>query len=297
MANDSFSTYHPIVNFAYFTLVILFTMFFMHPVALGVSFLCAFSYALYLNGLKWLKYSLIYMLPMLVFAALINPAFNHEGASILAYFPNGNPLTLESITYGIAAAFMFVSVICWFSCYNKIMTSDKFIYLFGKIIPALSLILSMVLRFVPKFKAQLEAVSNAQKCIGRDVSNGNILQRIKHGLRILSIMVTWMLENSIETADSMKSRGYGLSGRTAFSIFTFGERDKLALLIILGAGLYVLAGGFFGALYYRFYPTMKGSSLNLYNLSVFAAYAALCLTPLAINFREDRKWKYLQSNI
>jgi len=297
MARDSFSSYHPIVNFTYFTLVILFAMVLMHPAALGISFLCAFFYASYLNGIKWLKRSLLYMLPMLLFTGLINPAFNHEGATILAYFPNGNPLTLESIAYGISAAFMFVSVICWFSCYNKIMSSDKFIYLFGKIIPSLSLILSMVLRFVPKFKSQLEAVSNAQKCIGRDISSGGFFLRIRHGLRILSIMVTWSLENAVETADSMKSRGYGLSGRTAFSVFNFDSRDRLALGAIIFAGLYVLAGGLWGALYYRYYPTIKYGALNMYNISVFAAYAALCLIPLAINLWEDRKWKYLQSNI
>ena len=71
------------------------------------------------------------------------------------------------------------------------MTSDKFIYLFGKLIPAMSLILSMVLRFVPKFKNQIEKVSDAQKCIGRDVTNGNTLAKAKYGMKILSIMTTW----------------------------------------------------------------------------------------------------------
>jgi energy-coupling factor transport system permease protein len=46
---------------------------------------------------------------------------------------------------------MLAAVISWFSCYNAVMTSDKFVYLFGRVIPALSLILSMTLRFVPKF--------------------------------------------------------------------------------------------------------------------------------------------------
>ena len=134
----------------------------------------------------------------------------------MAYLPSGNPMTLESMVYGVAAACRIVSVISWFSCYNAVMTSDKFIYLFGRIIPALSLIFSMVLRFVPKFKAQITVVSNAQKCVGRDVSNGGIIQRAKHGLTILSIMVTWALENAIETADSMKSRGYGRPGGRYF---------------------------------------------------------------------------------
>ncbi len=66
-----------------------------------------------------------------------NPAFNHEGATILAYLPSGNPLTLEFIVYGLSAAVMMASVILWFSCYNAVMTSDKFVYLFGRVIPAL----------------------------------------------------------------------------------------------------------------------------------------------------------------
>ena len=85
----------------------------------------------------------------------------------------------------------------------------------------MSLIISMTLRFVPKFASQLKVVTNAQRCMGRDVSNGSIIKRAKNGLNILSIMTTWSLENAIETADSMKSRGYGIPGRTAFSIFTF----------------------------------------------------------------------------
>jgi energy-coupling factor transport system permease protein len=31
---------------------------------------------------------------------------------------------------------MLISVITWFNCYSAVMTSDKFVYLFGRIIPA-----------------------------------------------------------------------------------------------------------------------------------------------------------------
>ena len=294
---DTFSTYHPAVNFLYFTLVLLFSMFFMHPACLGISLLCAFCYSVYLNGKKALRFNLKYMLPMLVVTALINPAFNHEGGTIITYLKDGNPLTLESITYGIAAAVMLITVICWFSCYNAVMTSDKFVYLFGRVIPSLSLILSMTLRFVPRFKAQLKVVSNAQRCVGRDVSNGSLLQRAKHGIRILSVMVTWALENAIETADSMKSRGYGLPGRTAFSIYRFDRRDKSAMLFLLLCGGYIISGALLGGLYWRYFPTMKGVGLTPYPVSLHFCYLTLGLTPVVINIKEDRKWKAIQSKI
>lgn len=294
---NEFKTYHPIVNFVYFLFVIGFSCVFMHPVCLMISLLCAFAYSVMLKGKKTVKTNLIYLIPTLLFAALINPAFNHEGITVIEYLPSGNPLTLESVAYGLAAAIMIISVICWFSCYNEVMTSDKFIYLFGRIIPSLSLIISMTLRFVPRFSAQLKTVANAQRCMGRDVSNGSIIQRAKHGLSILSVMTTWALENAVETADSMKSRGYGHPGRTAFSIFAFDKRDKKALLCIVMLGLYTLAGKLSGGMYFRYFPSMKANDFSIFEFSIFAAYFALCMCPIIIEIWEARRWKAIKSKI
>ena len=171
------------------------------------------------------------------------------------------------------------------------------IYLFGRIIPALSLVLSMTLRFVPRFNTQLKIIRKSQRCVGRDVSNGSIPQRIKHGVTILSILVTWSLENAIETADSMKSRGYGLPGRSAFSIYRFDERDKYALLWLGFCLWYVVFGWASGGLYFRYYPSIKVATLGTFPMSFLLVYLALCLTTLNLNRREDVKWKRLRSGI
>ena len=228
---DAFSTFHPLVQFSWFAAVLLFTMFILHPIFLMITLVSALGYSIVLNGKRALRFHFFYMLPLFIFIVLFNPACNHAGVTILFYLKNGNPITLGSFLYGVAAAVMFIAVILWFSCYNVVMTSDKFIYLFGRMIPALSLILSMVLRFVPRYKAQIKTISESQKCIGRDAASGNILRRARNGTRILSIMMTWALENSIETADSMKSRGYGLPGRTSFSLFRFEQRDQYLLML------------------------------------------------------------------
>ena len=290
---DAFSSYHPIINFLYFVLVLVFTMFFMHPISLAISLLSALAYSVCLNGTRAVRFSLTAILPMMLIAAVVNPIFNHEGATILTYLPSGNPLTLESMIYGVASAFMLAGVITWFSCYSAVMTSDKFVYLFGRVIPALSLVLSMTLRFVPKFKAQLQVVSEAQSCVGRDTANGSLLQRAKNGITILSILVTWSLENAIETADSMKSRGYGLPGRTAFSIYRFDGRDKLALLWLLFCGGYIILGWVLGGLRWWYYPIISGELMGAFPVSLQLAYLALCLTPVIMNRMEVRKWKRL----
>lgn len=292
---DSFSAFHPFVNFLYFSIVLLFSMVFMHPIFQAIALISAVVYSFMLKGKKAIKFTLLYMVPFLLFMAIVNPVFNHQGVTILFYLNNGNPITMESILYGVAAAVMFVTVIIWFSCYNIVMTSDKFIYIFGTIIPALSLIFSMVLRFVPRYLAQIKVISNAQKCIGRDISQGNLLERARNGITILSIMTTWALENAIETADSMKSRGYGLPGRTSFSIFRLDARDKGVLLIMIGLITVVIIGAVRGENTMRFYPSIQASAISPFSILVYIAYCALCMIPVLINMVEAIKWKSIKS--
>ncbi|MBQ7036350.1 MAG: energy-coupling factor transporter transmembrane protein EcfT [Clostridia bacterium] len=293
----AFKTYHPIVNFTYFVFVIGFSCFLMHPVHLLISLFSGFTYSVMLKGKKQAGRNLISMISMLLLMGLFNSAFNHEGVTTLAYFPSGNPLTLEAILYGLFAGTMIVSVICHFSSYNAVMTSDKFMYLFGKIMPAMSLVISMTLRFVPRFSAQLKEVRTAQKCMGQAIGGRNFFRRIRHGLAVLSIMTTWALENSIETADSMKARGYGIPERTAFSVYKFDRRDKKALICILFLGMYTLFGAIWGSTYFSFFPVLRMSAVSPFGISVFAAQFLLFMCPVIIDVWEVRKWKALSSKI
>ncbi|CAK7056792.1 cobalt transporter [Tissierella sp. P1] len=295
---DSFSSFHPIVNFLYFLVVLIFSMFFMHPIFQIIALISAITYSMMIKGLrKGIKINIVYMLPMLLFMAFLNPLFNHEGVTILFYLKDGNPITFESILYGIASATMFITVIIWFSCYNAVMTSDKFIYLFGRIIPSLSLIFSMILRFVPRYLEQIKIISNAQKSIGRDLSQGGIIKRAKNGIKILSIMTTWALENSIETADSMRARGYGLSGRTSFSIFSFDNRDKIGVSAIILLVSIILMGAFKGENTIKFFPSIKFSEITEFSIFIYIVYLILCMLPVIINIQEAIRWKSIKSKI
>lgn len=297
MKKDNFSTYHPLINFTYFAVVILCAMFMMNPVFLGMSCVGGGLYYIYLKGKKALGTAVYFILPVFCVSAFVNPLFSHQGVTILFYLKTGNPVTLESILYGMASGLLLAAVINWFSCYQAVMTSDKFIYLFGKIIPAMSLVLSMILRFVPKFQNQIKKVSDAQKCIGRDVSNGTVQERAKHGMKILSVMTTWALENSVDTADSMRSRGYGLRGRTNFSIYRFDSRDRVLMAVI-----FVLAGGVSAGVLTRqtaffYYPALQMAPLSCTAVISYGCYGLLCLLPFLLNVWEELKWHYLKSKI
>lgn len=294
--SDAFAELHPAVEFLYFALVIGLSMFAAHPVCQLISLSGAVGYMLCRTGGQALK-SLCRLLPLMLLTALINPLFSHEGATILAYFPNGNPLTLESIICGLSTALTLAAVVCWFSSVSAVLTSDKFVWLFGRIIPALSLILSMALRFVPRFASHMKDAADAQKLLGNDVSKGSVRSRVKTAVAILSGTVTWAMENSLVTADSMKSRGWGLRGRTAYTDYRLDSRDKALLALIIGFGGYTLAGYISGGVYFRFYPTVKGIGFGAFPASFFFAYLVLAFAPLMFDLAEDCRWKRLRSGL
>ena len=159
---DSFSALHPALTFCYFAAVLLLTMFVLHPVFLALSLLGALGYCAQLRGWRSLWRTLGRLVPFLVLMAALNALFNHAGVTMLFYLPNGNPVTREALCYGAAAAAMFAAVILWFQCCNAVMTADKYLYVFGSVLPSVSLLLSMALRFVPKFTAHMRAVAAAR---------------------------------------------------------------------------------------------------------------------------------------
>ena len=295
--NDAFSRCHPLVNFLYFALVLLGAMVLRHPVCQVLSLIGAIACFCCLGGEKPGGFRLWYALALFVLTAAVNPAFSHEGRTILRYLPSGNPLTLESVLYGLGAGLTLCTALIWFSDYTRVMTSDKFVYLFGRIVPALSLVLSMTLRFVPRFSAQARRVSRAQAAVGNDMHTGSPVHRVKCALMVFSILVTWSLENAVDTADSMRARGYGLPGRSAFSIFTLTKRDKLLLAVMGLLGGTVIDGYALGALSWRYYPSVKGAGFAPLSVLCYLSFLILNLIPVILEQKEAAVCRRLQSQI
>ncbi len=294
--NDSFKKYHPSVNFTYFAFAIIFSMFYMNLIFLSISFFVSICYYTFLSGIKGLRKTLLMIIPIIIGVSIFNPLFNHQGVTILFYLKD-SPITLESVIYGFASALMFASVIMWFSCYNFVVTSDKFIFIFGRIIPSIALIFSMVLAFVPKFRNQIKIISNAQKCIGKDISSKNIFTRVKNAIKVVSILTTWALENSIDTSDSMKSRGYGLNGRTSFSNYTFRKSDLNAVIYMSVLIIVIIIGEILKVNSIIYFPIFKLNEMNFQSNLIYISYFLFFSTPLLINVKEEIKWNYSKLKI
>ncbi len=291
----AFANYHPFVLLIYFLSVLLVAMFVSNPILQTFALLGGVLFCLMLQRRSETVRSIGFYVPLFLMVAITNPLFSHNGVTIL-FFLNGNPVTLEAFIYGIAIAVMVIGVMMWCKCYSEIMTSDKFLYLFGKLVPKLSLILSMTLRFIPMFKRQMHKVSCAQKAMGL-YSSKSFVYKIRSGMRVFMAMISWSLENSIETAASMKARGYGIKGRTSFSLFRFYAGDGILLTVcILLLGITV-AGTAMGETSFYYYPQISQLNLSPYAITVYAAFSLLSFLPFIIEAKEALVWKYYISKI
>ena len=282
---DSFTEFHPIVNLLYFVSVIGFTIFHMQPVCLVIAVIAATVYAVYLNGRKKVRFSVRFLLPVCLFAVFVNIAFNHAGMTILTYGPAGNPITLESIRYGIFAACLLAAAVQWFACWNSIMTSDKIVYLFGRILPRASLLITLALGFVPRLKTQTQSVRDAKKTMHDAEENSAITNAADTISRVLSRA----LDDAVCLSESMKSRGYGIGRRTCFHTYRWKRRDTAALLVIAALAAVMLATLAAGALYWQFFPYLDGDAVTPGAVTAYAAFAFLCNIPMAINVIYSKK--------
>ena len=286
--SSEFSGYHPWVNLTYYILAIGITMFSLSPWFLAATLVLSWAYSLLIRGKEIIRLNLIFTFWTVVVMALINVLFTHNGATVLFYV-RGNGITLEALIYGFSAAIMLVSVIIWFTTFNVIMSADKLIYIFGKAAPVLGLTLSMVFRYVPLLKTRFSEVKMGQACLGRGSEKG-FLPVVRQFGKEVSILISWSLESSIDSADSMEARGYGLRGRTSFHLYRFTARDILLLALMLGLGAVVVAGAVMGKTTVYFYPVYEVRPLDPMSVVTLAAYVLLLALPLIIDLTAEIRW-------
>lgn len=287
--NGFFNRLHPWTQVCYFALVLIVTMLCRHPVVLGLSFLMGAALSLHLGGTRAVRTNLVVTLPVLVLTALMNPLFSHEGATILRWLPWGNPLPLESLVYGGVSALMLGASVCWFYSFGLVFTTDRLMCVLGSALPSLSMVLAMTLRFVPLFIRRFKVTWQAQKALGGTTNT------IKLAGTVLSCTLGWALENAGTAAGSMRCRGCGLPGRTAYSSFRFTRRDLIFSAAAALGGLLIAVSGLMGGLSFRYYPVISGDLSSPAAWLGWVGCAILCLCPLGADILEERRWKSLRS--
>ena len=287
-----FERCHPAVNLIYFAAVIAGTLLFQHPVYLAISLLCAFAYSIKRNGSRALIFSLC-LLPLVAAFALYYSSYTHFGMTVLRHNFVGNNMTLESLVYGFVIGFVAAGVMIWMSCVYAVFSSDKVVYLFGRVSPKLSLFLAILLRMVPRMKREARRMNMAQQGIGRGINQGNIFRRVHNALRLAFMIITWTIESLTTASESMQSRGSTLRGRTAFSIYRFDNRDRAYVIGMVLCLTVTLMGVMLHQTDMVYDPLLLWPAITPMSWLFFAGYTALCLMPLGLELWTD--WRFQQA--
>ncbi|MEI3376442.1 MAG: energy-coupling factor transporter transmembrane component T [Coriobacteriales bacterium] len=326
MRPDAFSTHHPAVTLVFFAGVIVLCVLVQQPVLQAVGFAGGAVYYLCLRGRDAWRLLLGLVAAFVVLTA-INPLFDTLGDTVLFTYLGGRPYTLEALAYGASTACMFASVMAWFACYARVMSTDKFTYLFGNRAPALTLVLTMTLRLVPAYGRKARQISTARRCAGLSMGAGSLRRRARDGASLLSALTTWALEGAVMTADSMRSRGYGTNAeregqdfstarptaaslemteegavptgmtegnagrRPRYARYRFGARDGLLLAVMLACIAVTCTALATGALAVTYVPAIDIPALPPLGVAALVALAVLVLVPSAIDAREAIAWR------
>ncbi len=288
-----FENYHPCINFIYFLFFMVFIFCFNHPVYVAIAFLCSFAYSIKLNGKREVIFNFILVLFVVIYC-LWYSYYNHFGLTNIRKNFIGNNITAEALFYGLVRGTKAAAFIMTFACMLAVFSTDKVIYLAGRLFPKLSLFISIFLRSFSRIRERHAAVNISRKGIGMEKGQSTVIGGIRNRLCILSIIITWTLEDYIESSMSMKCRGYTLKHRTAFSIYRFDNRDRGLVILLLAGITMTFMAAWLNQTNILYDPEIIMYRPKGWSYIFYLSYACFCLLPMGTEIINEIKYKRRQ---
>ena len=179
------------------------------------------------NSFRWSLYLGLYLLVIRLFASVLigvpipgTTLFTLPRISLPTWLPGiriGGPVTLERLTFSMQEAIMIATVIALFGAANAVTSPHKLLRTLPASVYQISVALTIATSILPQFIASVARIREAQF--------------LRNGLRprLTSIAVPLLEESltrSAHLAESMESRGYGLSKtRSRYRPFSFSSTD------------------------------------------------------------------------
>lgn len=227
----AFENCHPFVISIYFIWSAVLVMYVNHPLfLLSAIFVVAASNRLFSSWAS-IRKNLLGSIFLGGTIILINSLFNRNGTTEM-FVILGKPIMLETFMYSLVLTAMIVAVLQLTLLFNATLNGSKFLYVMGKLLPKTGLVTMLALRFVPMLKEQIGEIIAVQKMRGYSLKEGPLLQRAKTGLLFVQMLLTISLEDAIQTADSMKARGYGGEKRTSYHFYRWTWHDTSVVLLL-----------------------------------------------------------------
>ena len=283
-----FDTVHPALQLGCFGAILVFTMMAIQPVLLAFSFIAALSFGAYTRGWLATLKTLAWQLPLIALCAAINPLFSMVGFTEL-FRIGSSAIYVESVAFGACMGMMLASIMLWFYNASQVLTSDKVLAVLGNVAPTIGLMVSMALRLVPQFVKRGRLIGSTVLATS-SAKPRNAAEKTATHVRLISVLMGWSMEDSLETADAMRARAWGAAHkRTTYQRYRFYTFDMVAsvsfaLLVFINAFLAWAACS-----QYHFYPTMS----NLIMWWGYVPYALFMFLPLLICLIDDMRWRQI----
>ena len=294
-----------------------------HPVVAPLSLVIAIAYAAVVKGPRPALSSLGFAALIIAVVTIFNAIFVHQGFTLVGYLFK-NPVTLEAIQYGFTLGTMLAAVLTWFTCYNAVVGSDRFLAIFSSIAPVSAMMVSMIFNFIPQILQKSSAISDAHRAFayvdktsstkpetdiltvdagrfGRveaiaepasasRLSRLNpkaITEQLRWPVKLATILMSWSMETSLATAASMRARAYGAAKRSSYLPLSWTLRDRVLLVLMSALFVAAVLAEYSILQGFAFYPRMAA-------LTATAAYlplAALMAFPLVYEGGIRLRWR------
>ncbi|MCL2492387.1 MAG: energy-coupling factor transporter transmembrane protein EcfT [Coriobacteriia bacterium] len=285
---SAFDMVHPALLLGAFTVIIGCTMLAIHPILLTISFVCAIAFSLYARGWLPTAKTLAWQIPLIALCALINPLFSAVGSTEL-FRIGTRAVYLESVVYGACMGLMLAAVMLWFFNATVILTTDKVMSVMGNTMPTIGLMISMMMRLVPQFVARGTLITDTAHATSAAAPR-TMAESTAVRLRQVSVLMGWSMEDSLETADAMRARGWGAATRrTTYQRYRFRSFDGIILVILGTLSLVSIVLAWRVTERFSFFPTIS----PLAWWWGYAPYALLMGLPLLIGLADDARWRRL----
>ncbi len=293
--STALSKAHPLTALIAIVGPMLITLFVSEPVVTVASLLGALLFCYSSPSTRLSLRECLFFAAMLILLTVSNPLFSDSGETLLLSF-RGLTVTAEALLYGANTAAAMVAVILWCRALTEALSSDRFVFLFGRLLPHSALVLTHALRLLPLFGRRAEELRDIASTSGRPAARG-ALGRLQSASRSFIALIGLSLEDSLTSAASMRARGYGSGRSTRYSAFKFGRSDLLLTVPSLMLFVTVLTGCALGLLNFEFYPTFSFPELGSPRLLCLSAFSLLSLLPFIFEIKEVLKWRFLLSRI
>ena len=249
--NRGFAGLHPITQLCYYCGVTALCMTVRLPLLLAlltvVLILCNLRQD---RGRRMRKNLALYLVSGLALLVL-TPLTSHRGATILCYFLN-NPITLESILYGAVSGLSVAALLLACTSFQLAVDADGVLYLLCRALPNTTMVILTALRFVPLFQRRLREIREVQ-----GTRPGKEAHGVRGGMRVCGILLSGALCDAVATAQSMRTRGYGLSRRRSFYFpYKMDKRNIILLSVMFLLLLCIILLTGMGALDAQLFPKL-----------------------------------------